>query len=152
MERRVPRYLVSACLAGIRCRYDGGSCPNSVVESLVESGEAVAVCPELLGGLDVPREPCEIRVDGRRAQKIVTRSGADCTRKYMKGARKTLRIVRSLHIEKAILKSRSPSCGYGVVHDGEFSGALVNGNGVTAALLLREGVRIYTEEQVDVLV
>lgn len=152
MGQRGSQYLVSACLAGARCRYDGGSCPHPLVESLVAKGEAVAVCPELLGGLGVPREPCEIRVDGRRAQKIVTRSGADCTRPYMRGARKTLRIVRSLHIDKAILKSRSPSCGYGAVHDGEFSGALVSGNGVTAALLLRKGVRIYTEEQVDVLV
>jgi len=151
MGRRGPRYLVSACLAGVECRYDGGSCPHPVVESLVERGEAVAVCPEMLGGLDVPREPCEIRVDGRRGAKVVTQSGGNCTRQYLKGARKTLRIVRSLHIEKAILKSRSPSCGCGLVHDGKFSGALVSGNGVTAALLLRKGVRVFTEEQVDVL-
>jgi uncharacterized protein YbbK (DUF523 family) len=145
-------YLVSACLAGVRCRYDGGSCPNRAIEELVERGEAVAVCPELLGRLEVPREPCEIRADGHGGVEVVTRSGCDCTRQFKRGARKTLRIVQSLHIGKAILKSRSPSCGFGTIHDGKFSGALINGNGVTATLLHRKGIRIYTEKQVGFLV
>jgi uncharacterized protein YbbK (DUF523 family) len=102
-----------------------------------------------LGGLEVPREPCEIRTNGRGGIKVVTRSGSDCTRQFKRGARRTLKIVQSLHIGKAILKSSSPSCGFGIIHDGEFTGSQIERSGITADLLHRKGIRVYTEKEVD---
>ena len=133
--------LVSACLAGEACRYDGSASPNAVVLDLLARGLAVPVCPEVLGGLPTPREPMELR-GGR----VLGRSGLDCTEAFAAGARRALEICREHGCASAILKARSPSCGCGRVYDGGFCGRLVSGDGVFAALLKAAGIPVRTEE------
>lgn len=117
---------------------------------LVCEGRAVALCPEILGGLGVPRESAEIvGGDGadvlRKKAKVITASGRDCSGRFVKGARKALEYALERGIKKAILKSNSPSCGRGRIYDGTFKKILKRGNGVCAALLLRHGIRVLTE-------
>ena len=138
------RLLVSACLLGCACRYDGGSKPCDAVLRLAEHHQLIPVCPEQLGGLPTPRPPAEIR-----EEQVVNRDGADVTAAYRKGAAETLRLCKILHADGAVLKARSPSCGKGQVHDGSFSGALTDGNGVAAQWLLSNGVPVWTEEETD---
>ncbi len=139
--------LVSACLAGVACRYDGGSCPHEEVVALVRAGRALPVCPEQLGGLPTPRPRAEIR-DGDGADvlagraRVVDEAGRDVTDAFMRGAEEVLRVARLTGARQAILKARSPSCGAGEIHDGTFRGALRPGDGVTAALLRREGLDV----------
>jgi uncharacterized protein YbbK (DUF523 family) len=144
-------FIVSACLAGINCTYNGKNKLNPHIRALIKNGLAVPVCPEVLGGSGVPRERCEISGgDGERvlAKKaaVITLSGKDITPRMISGARKTLAIAKTLGIERAILKSRSPSCGCGVIYDGTFKGNLKKGDGVTAALLLKNGITIFNEK------
>ncbi|HPJ27164.1 MAG TPA: DUF523 domain-containing protein [Synergistaceae bacterium] len=139
-------YLLSACLVGINCRYNGSSTREQVLEELLRRGEALPLCPEVLGGLPTPRESCEIKILHGELR-VLGLSGRDYTEAFRKGARKTLAICRICGIKEAILQSRSPSCGYGSVYDGTFSGRLVKGMGITAALLEREGLRIYSEKE-----
>lgn len=144
--------LVSACLCGINCRYDGNSCLNEKILELFKKGELVPVCPEKLGGLPTPRAPREISggtgkdiLEG--TAKVIDESGnVDSTKEFVDGAYKTLKIAKALDIKKAILKQRSPSCGVGRIYDGNFSGKLKQGNGVTAELLMQNGIEILTEE------
>ena len=133
--------LVSACLAGEPCRYNGTGylCPE--VGGLVSSGQALTVCPELLGGLAVPRSPAEI-IAGR----VVTVAGEDVTAAYHAGAKLALQLARQAGCRTAILKARSPSCGCGQIYDGSFSGRLIVGDGVFAALLKMAGIMVQTEE------
>lgn len=133
--------LVSACLAGEPCRYNGMGyfCP-AVVE-LVSSGQALTVCPEVLGGLSTPRSPAEIV-----AGSVVTVDGEDVTAAYQAGAQLALNLARQAGCRTAILKARSPSCGCGQIYDGSFSGRLVAGDGVFAALLKTAGIMVQTEE------
>ncbi len=133
--------IVSACLAGFPCRYDGAAKSDPRVMALVRSGGALPVCPEQLGGLPTPREPSEI-VGGR----VLSRDGRDLTEAFGRGARATLDLARAYGCDEAILKARSPSCGKGLVHDGRFGDGLVEGDGLAAALLASEGVRVRTEE------
>lgn len=133
--------LVSACLAGEACRYDGVSKPHPGVQALVERGVALPVCPEYLGGLGVPRIPCEIR-EGL----VLNAEGADCTLAFRAGAQLALNVAQTRGCGQAILKARSPSCGCGQVYDGTFSRTLHEGDGVFAALLKKKGVRVWTEE------
>lgn len=135
--------LVSACLAGLNCRYDGRNSANEKVIRLVKEGKAIPVCPEQLAGLATPRENSEIR-EG----KVFTVSGRDETGQMLKGAEETLRIARLVGAREAIFKSNSPSCGKGRVYDGSFSGKLVGGNGLAAELLLKNGVRVVTEKEI----
>ncbi|HWR02996.1 MAG TPA: DUF523 domain-containing protein [Humidesulfovibrio sp.] len=134
--------LVSACLAGRACRYNATAAPHPAVLALVGQGRAVLVCPEALGGLPVPREPMELR-KGR----AIGASGADHTEAFLAGARRALGICRKHGCARAILKSRSPSCGCGQVYDGSFSGRLVPGNGLFAALLKENGVAVCSEQE-----
>lgn len=135
--------IVSACLAGLLCRYDGKSNTCEAVRLMVERGEAVPVCPEQLAGMTTPRPPAE-SVDGR----VMTIDGQDVTDDFRKGAEEVLRIARTHGCREAILKARSPSCGSGRVYDGTFSKTLVDGDGVTAALLKSHGISVKTEEQI----
>ena len=138
-------YLVSACLVGINCRYDGKSTLNKDLEKLLKDGKAIVLCPEVLGGLDTPREPCEIRVlDGER--KVVSKSGRDCTDAFKRGADIALQVCKAAGITEAILQNRSPSCGCGKIYDGSFSGKLIDGNGMTAELLKQNGIRVFNED------
>ncbi len=144
-------YIVSACLAGVKCRYDGNSSDNDFVRNLVKEGKAIAVCPELLGGLKTPRPACEVfnGDDGKRH--VITKAEHNYTREFEEGARKTLELAKNEGIRKAILKSKSPSCGCGLIHDGSFTGAMINGNGLTADLLIKSGIEVYTEQQIEEL-
>lgn len=144
-------YLVSACLAGINCRYDGKDTADSRVEELVRSGKAIAVCPELLGGLTIPRDNCEIVGSGEKNARVVNKSGEDLTLFFEDGAEKTLAIAKAIKATAAVLKSKSPSCGYGEVYDGTFTRTLRAGNGFTADLLNANGIRIYSEKNIDSL-
>ena len=135
------RLLVSACLLGVMCRYDGQSRPDEKVVGLLKNHVLVPVCPEQLGGLSTPRCPCEIQGD-----RVMSRDGDDQTAEYEKGAQEALRLCRLFSCEAAVLKAKSPSCGLGCVYDGTFSGTLRPGDGVTAGLLKNSGVPVYTEE------
>ena len=142
------RYLVSACLAGERCRYDGSSCSHKRIMEMVQGGEAIALCPEVACGLPVPRERCEIVPAADGSKRVLTESGADVTLQFMRGAAKALDLALKNGIKSAILKSLSPSCGFGKIYDGSFTGSLVEGRGITAELLRVHGIRIYTEQEV----
>lgn len=136
------KILISACLLGIPCRYDGASKAQPWAEELARRHELVPVCPEQLGGLPTPRDPSE-----RREGRVVMNTGADVTEQYRRGAEAALRLCRMLGCEAAILKERSPSCGHGTIYDGAFTGTLTDGDGVTAELLLRNGIPVYGESQ-----
>ncbi len=134
--------LVSACLVGVACRYNGTAFPCAGIAELVSLGKAIAVCPEVLGGLAVPRLPAEIV--GLRVQ---TTQGQDVTEEYRTGAAAALRIAVENGCTSAVLKARSPSCGSGRIYDGSFSGRLVDGDGLLAGLLKQAGIIVYTEEE-----
>jgi len=144
--------LISACLLGIKCAWDGRDIYKSgkAIE-LSNSEMLVPVCPEQLGGLRTPRAPQEIQggsgedvLDGKR--KVLNIDGEDVTQEFIKGAEETLKIAKLFHIQEFIGKARSPSCGCGQIYDGTFSRQLIDGDGVTAALLKRNGIRVITEE------
>lgn len=137
-------YLISACLVGINCRYNGSNTYNEELVKLINEGKAIAVCPEVLGNLPIPRQPCEIITEGD-VQKVVSKSGKDFTKEYTDGAVKTLGICKAAGIEKAILQSRSPSCGFGKIYDGTFSGKLIEGKGITAKILDTNGISVFNE-------
>jgi len=143
--------IVSACLAGLNCKYNGGSNTDCRIRNLVSEGKALPVCPEQLGGLPTPREPAEIAggtgadvLDGKC--RVLRKGGADVTSEFTKGAYETLELARIAGAKEAILKSRSPSCGCGEIYDGTFTGKTVKGNGVTAELLIRNGINVGIEE------
>ena len=133
--------MVSACLAGTPCRYDGRSNLRPEIAALVERGEAVPVCPEVLGGLPTPRTPSEQR-DGR----VISATGRDVTDAFVSGAEAALYIAEEYGCCAAVLKARSPSCGCGRIYDGTFSHTLVDGDGLFAALLRKKGFQLFTEE------
>lgn len=139
-------YIVSACLAGIKCRYDGKDNRNEKIIQLVKEGKAIPVCPEVFGGLPIPRVPCEIVLDDEKNIKVINKEGVDCTENFKEGAKKTLAIAEILGVDTAILKSKSPSCGCGKIYDGTFSGKLVEGDGVAAKLLTENGIKVYNED------
>ena len=143
--------LVSACLAGINCKYNGRNNYVEEFEKMVASGEAIPVCPEQLGGCPTPRPAVEISggtgadvLDGRCS--ALRNNGEDVTFQLIKGAEEVLKIAQMVGADKAVLKARSPSCGCGTIYDGTFNGKLIQGNGVTSELLLRNGVKVTTEE------
>lgn len=140
------KVLVSACLLGVPCRYDGRSAPCQNVVDLGGKLELVPVCPEQLGGLETPRVPAE-----RRGKAVVTKDGRSVTKEYALGAEKTLELAKKHGCKKAILKERSPSCGCGQIYDGSFSGRLVNGDGITAQLLKKVGIDVVGESAVEKL-
>ena len=142
--------LVSACLAGCECRFDGSANTVATVAQMAEEGRAVLACPEEDGGLPTPRPPAEI-VGGDGADvlagraRVVTRDGTDVTDIYVAGARIALEKAQEAGARRAILKSRSPSCGRGAIYDGTFTRTLQVGDGVTAALLKAHGIEVHTE-------
>ncbi|QZY56332.1 DUF523 domain-containing protein [Crassaminicella profunda] len=143
--------LISACLAGVDCKYDGENNLREEILSLVKEKKAILVCPEQLGGLSTPRVPCEIvGGDGQavlnKCAKVMNKNGEDKTSCFLKGAQQALRIAKLYGVKSAILKGKSPSCGKGMIYDGSFSGKKKNGDGVTAALFKKEGIKIVDEE------
>ena len=138
--------LVSACLMGFRCRYDGGAQRLDCLDALRERHVLVPVCPEVMGGLPTPRGPSEIR-SGR----VVTRDGRDVTEAFARGAREAEKIALACGCRCALLKERSPSCGLGRVYDGTFTGTLTRGDGLCARLLSQRGLRVLGESQAEEL-
>lgn len=134
------KVLISACLLGCACRYDGKSKPHPLAQELARRGLAVPVCPEQLGGLPTPRTPSE-----RQGQRVVMQNGRDVTAEYRRGAEEALAVARLYGCQMAVLKERSPSCGHGEVYDGTFTGTLTTGDGVTAELLRENGIAVYGE-------
>lgn len=140
------KYLVSACLAGERCRYDGRDNLVPEIAALVEADLALAFCPEVAGGLATPRPPCEIVV-AKGQTKVYNNQKCDCTAAFHRGADLALALAVENNVTTAILKARSPSCGVGSVYDGSFTGTLRPGHGLTAQALLNAGLTVYTEEE-----
>ena len=138
--------LVSACLLGCPCRYDGKSKPHESILTLLKEHTLIPVCPEQMGGLATPRPPAE-RKDGG----VFTENGGDVTEQYRRGAEEALHLAKLYGCTCAVLKERSPSCGSGQVYDGSFSRTLVAGDGVTAALLKANGITVLGESEVESL-
>ena len=132
--------LISACLLGAACRYDGKSKPMAHIERLTTRYHLIPACAEQLGGLPTPRIPAE-----RRGDRIITRDNRDVTEQYSRGAHELLRLARLFGCTKALLKERSPSCGCGTIYDGTFTGTLTDGNGLTAQLLQENGITVFGE-------
>lgn len=142
-----PRILVSACLLGMSCRYDGGGKYLPEMEELMRIAELVPVCPEIYGGLPTPRTPSE-RVGAR----VLMKTGEDVTEAYRRGAQQALTLAKRFGADFALLKERSPSCGSGEIYDGSFTGAKTSGDGVTAELLKQNGITVYGESRVHELI
>jgi uncharacterized protein YbbK (DUF523 family) len=143
--------IVSACLLGIKCRWDGKTKPCLEVLELSKKENLIPVCPEQLGGLSTPRVPQEIQycsgedvLDGKG--KVLNKKGEDVTLNFIKGAEEIFKIAKITKADEFIGKSKSPSCGCGLIYDGSFSGKIIKGNGVTTALLKRNGIKIKTEK------
>lgn len=143
-----PALLVSACLLGLRCRYDGASrpLPAETLAALSARWALVPVCPEQLGGLATPRASAE-----RRGSGVFTAGGAEVTEQYRRGAEQTAALARLLGCETALLKSRSPSCGVGSIYDGSFTRSLLPRDGLAAEALRALGVVLHTEEDIGEL-
>ncbi len=137
------KLLISACLLGVNCKYDGGTntLPQNVLEKLRDKYELVPVCPEAYGGLTTPRLPSERRDGG-----VFAKNGTDVTEQYNRGAEAALRLCELFDIKKALLKEHSPSCGSGSIYDGSFTGTLVSGDGVTAELLKKHDITVIGEK------
>lgn len=149
--------ILSACLCSVNCKYSGGNNLSEKAVRLFQQGKAVLVCPEQMGGLSTPRPPCEIIggtgadvLDGK-CRVMTINCQADVTSQFVKGAEETLRLAKKCGASLAILKSRSPSCGHGAIYDGSFTGKKIDGNGVLAELLERNGIKVITEEELDEL-
>lgn len=138
------KILVSACLLGENCKYNGGNNYSAVLAAFLEGHDVIPVCPEVLGGLPVPRYPCEI-VNGV----VLRQDGVSCDREYHLGAEKALEIAKKEQVDLAVLQSRSPSCGVRQIYDGSFSKKLIDGQGVFAEMLIREGFPVKDIEELD---
>ena len=140
--------LISRCLLGDNCRYDGKSkpLPDETLQALRARYDLIPVCPEVLGGLPTPRTPSE-----RQGDRVVMKTGADVTEEYRRGAEATLQTAQENQVCAAVLKERSPSCGKGNIYDGTFTGTLKEGNGVTAEVLLNAGFTVYGESEIETL-
>lgn len=143
------KIAVSACLCGEACRYDGQAKECAAVNALAKEHELVPICPEVLGGLPVPRPRCELvaGAPGEGMSRVIDETGADKTDAFAAGAQKAWEIARGEGCELAVLKAKSPSCGTGLVYDGTFSGRLVPGYGITARLFREGSMRVIDEEE-----
>ncbi len=144
--------LISSCMVGLKTRYDGGSKNIDRLFKLVKEGKAVFACPEQLGGLPTPRAAAEIEY-GKTAKdvlagngRVLTKLGDDVTKQFVSGAEKVLALCKELGIKKVILKEKSPSCGGKFNYDGTFSKTLIEGRGITAELLIQNGIEVFSED------
>lgn len=140
--------LVSACLLGNRCKYNGkaNTLPDETLNVLREKYKIIPVCPETSGGLPIPRIPSE-----RQGDRVVNKACVDVTEEYRKGAECALILARRYGCKKALFKEKSPSCGSGRIYDGSFTGTVISGDGVTSELLKRNGIEIFGESEIDLL-
>jgi uncharacterized protein YbbK (DUF523 family) len=134
--------LVSACLAGFSCKWNGNSKPSREIIEMVMEGKAIPVCPEQLGGLPTPRDPAE-----QKGDRIFTKYGDDVTEQFTRGASEVLNIARIYGATEFIGNQNSPSCGCGFIYDGTFSGKLIKGNGVTTSLLHENGFQVRPHKE-----
>ncbi|MFW6282264.1 MAG: DUF523 domain-containing protein [bacterium] len=146
--------LVSACLLGTNCRYDGGNCLNNRIKETLKNYEYKAICPELAGNLSIPRSPAEIKggsgesvLEGK--SRVITKDGVDLTKNFLCGARKAIQGIEIDDIDFAILKERSTSCGVKEIYNGEFTGSLQKGSGVSTAYFISKDIIVFSEEEVD---
>lgn len=133
------KILVSSCLLGLNCRYDGGNNYSKEVEEFLKNYEVIPICPEIMGGLPTPRTPSE-----RQADRVINKEGKDVTEQYEKGARECLFLAQKYDVKKALLKLRSPSCGSKEIYDGTFSHTIIEGDGVTAELFKKNGIEVIS--------
>ena len=140
------KLIISACLLGEPCRYDGKSVNKIDISRILEKYDIVPICPEIYGGLPTPRTPSE-----RSGDRVVMKDGRDVTDNFNRGALSALNIARLCGARKALLKAKSPSCGKGEIYDGSFSGKLTAGNGVAAEMLISEGISVFSEKEIDKL-
>ncbi|PRX35571.1 uncharacterized protein YbbK (DUF523 family) [Orenia metallireducens] len=145
---------VSSCLLGEDCRYSGNNNYDRRITELLEDEEVISICPEVLGGLSTPRPPAEIQGgDGKGVlegiARVIDKEGNDVTVSFIEGARESLALIKEHGCSLAILKAKSPSCGSRVIYDGSFSGNKKAGVGVTTALLQKEGIEVFNEEEID---
>ncbi|MEJ6949673.1 2-thiouracil desulfurase family protein [Natronospora cellulosivora (SeqCode)] len=145
--------LISACLLGSNCRYNGSNCFNTQLNDLVKNYEVKTICPEVAGNLTTPRSPAEIKggngksvLNGKAI--VVTKDGVDLTKHFLCGARKVLQGVETKDIDFAILKERSPSCGVNEIYNGDFDGTVEKGPGVSTAYLMSRSVKVYSEKEI----
>ena len=155
-ENRKTKILLSSCLLGCPVRYDGGGniLDGRYLDLLQRCFEVIHICPEVIGGLATPRVPAEIAPEtpgraGKDQVRVVTREGEDVSGHFARGAQLTLELCRKERVKAAVLKERSPSCGSSRIYDGTFSGRLIPGSGVTAALLKKHGIPVYSEENFE---
>lgn len=137
------KILVSKCLLGENCRYAGDNCKNEKVLALAKDNELIGVCPEVLGGLPTPRDPGE-----RVGDKVISKTGRDITKEYVSGAERALEIAENEGVDYCIFKSKSPSCGTGLIYDGTFTGKMTEGNGVAAELFIKHGYQVKNENNI----
>ena len=141
------KLLVSACLLGVACRYDGQSKLHPLAQELCRRREVIPVCGEIFGGLPTPRLPSERREGG-----VFASDGGDVTDAFRRGAEEVVRLARLTGAQAAILKERSPSCGSGQIYDGTFTKTLTQGDGLTAQMLKKHGITVYGESQIEELI
>lgn len=137
------RIIISACLAGVNCKYNGGNNEVEKITRFINEHNVILVCPEQMGGMPTPRCPAELKSD-----KVITKRGKDVTENYVKGAKEVLKIAKRYKVKKAVLKARSPSCGKGLIYDGSFTNQLKKGNGITAQLLIDNGIEVVSNDDI----
>lgn len=145
--------IVSACLCGENCKYNGGNNENEKVKNFIKDKEVIYVCPEQMGGLSTPRNPSEIIGSAKGVlkgiDKIISNKGVDVSGEFISGAKQVLEIAKENKVSLAILKAKSPSCGKGLVYDGTFTGNKIIGNGITAQILMDYGVNVINEDELE---
>lgn len=135
------KILISKCLLGYNCKYNGGNNYNEKVIEISKNNECLLICPEELGGLQTPRFPSEIKGD-----KVISKTGVDVTDNFICGAKIALKMAKDNNVKIAILKESSPSCGVSSIYDGSFSNCKIKGMGITARMLKNEGIKLYSEK------
>lgn len=133
------KILVSACLLGINCKYDGGNNASKEIDEFLKDYEIIPICPEIMGGLPTPRKASEIKNN-----KVINIEGQDVTKEFEKGAQESLFLAKKYNVKKALLKAKSPSCGNGKIYDGTFTKTIIDGDGKTTQLLKENGIEIIT--------
>ena len=137
------KILVSACLLGINCKYNGENNKNEKVIEYLKDKEVIPICPEIMGGLPTPRVPSEILND-----RVINKEGLDVTENFLKGAEEVLYLAKLLNVKKALLKAKSPSCGVGEIYDGTFTHKVISGDGITTRLLKENNIEVITENDI----
>ena len=138
------KIVVSACLLGCNCRYDGKNCYIREIEELKGKHTIIPVCPEQMGGLSTPRDPSEISGD-----KVFSNKGKDVTENYLRGAEMALQIAKMNGVEYALFKQKSPSCGKGKIYDGTFSSTVIDGLGMTSRMFIQNGIHVYADTEFE---